>query len=225
MTVRYASVGLALLAAVALSAQAERGTLRIKITLTDASQASPPAPIQRHALLLSDEPPSAEPRQIFTAADGTVTVMLRPGTYIVESDRPVVFGGRAYEWRQVVEIAAGRELNLNLTTDNAEIVPIESLPPPSAGGPVRDESLFSRYQESVVAVWSPTARASGFVVDSRGLIATDARAIGRATAVEVQFAPTVKAPARVLLADRSRDVAIVLVDPSLIATRPAIALA
>ena len=74
-------------------------------------------------------------------------------------------------------------------------------------------------------MWSPTARASGFVVDSRGLIATDGRAVGTATVVEVQLAPTVKVPARVLLSERSRDVAIVRVDPSLVATRPALALA
>ena len=32
----------------------------------------------------------------------------------------------------------------------------------------RDDQFLGKYQESVVAVWSPTARASGFVVDSRG---------------------------------------------------------
>ena len=74
----HASVALALLAVVAVSAQPDRGTLRIKVTLADAAQA--PIPVQRHALLLSDEPPSAEPRQIFTAADGTVVLTLRPGS-------------------------------------------------------------------------------------------------------------------------------------------------
>ena len=85
--------------------------------------------------------------------------------------------------------------------------------------------MLEKYQESVVAVWSPTARASGFVVDSRGLIATDGRAVGTATVVEVQLAPTVKVPASVLLSERSRDVAIVRVDPGLVANLPALALA
>ncbi len=221
---RPASVALALLAVVAVSAQPEQGTLRVKVTLADAAQA--PTPVQRHALLVSDNPPSAEPRQIVTAADGTVVLTLRPGSYIVESDRPVVFGGRAYQWTQVVEIVAGRDLSLDLTADNAEIVPLEALPSPTAASASREDPLLlSKYQESVVAVWSPTARASGFVVDSRGLIATDGRAVGTATVVEVQLAPTVKVPARVLLSERSRDVAIVRVDPSLVATRPALALA
>jgi S1-C subfamily serine protease len=219
---RHASAALALLAVAVVSAQPAQGVLRIKITLVDATQAS--TPVQRHMLLVSDNPPSAAPRQIVTAADGTFVLTLRPGSYIVESDRPVAFGGRAYQWTQVVEIVSGRDLNLDLTADNAEIVPLEMLAPTAASAS-RDDPLLGKYQESVVAVWSPTARASGFVVDSRGLIATDGRAVGTATVVEVQLSPTVKVPAGVLLSERSRDVAIVRVDPSLVATRPALALA
>jgi S1-C subfamily serine protease len=218
---RHASVALVLLAVAAVSAQPGQGVLRIKVTL--ANDAQVPTPIQRHALLVSDEPPSAEPRQIFTAADGTVVLRLRPGSYVVESDRPVSFGGRAYQWRQEVEIAAGGELTLDLTADNAEIVPLSMLSSPMVASGSREGPLLSKYQESVLAVWSPTARASGFVVDSRGLIATDGRAVGTATVVEVQVTPTVKVPATVLFSGRSRDVAIVRVDPSLVAARPTLA--
>jgi S1-C subfamily serine protease len=222
MTMRPASVALALLAVAAVSAQQGQGVLRITVTL--ANDAQPSTPIRRHTLLVSDEPPSAEPRQIFTGADGTVILKLRPGSYVVESDRPVSFGGRAYQWRQEVEIVAGRDLNLDLTADNAEIVPLSELASPTFVSGSPDDPLLGKYQESVVAVWSPTARASGFVVDSRGLIATDGRAVGTATVVEVQLTPTMKVPANVLLAGRTRDVAIVRVDPSLVATRPVPAL-
>jgi S1-C subfamily serine protease len=222
MIMRRASVALALLAVAAVSAQPEQGTLRIKIALSDAATAL--APVQRYTLLVSDNPPSAAPRAIVTAADGTVVLTLRPGSYIVESDRPAVFAGRAYLWTQVVEIVAGRDLSLDLTADNAEIVPLETLTSPTSASTYQEDALLIKYQESVVAVWSPTARASGFVIDSRGLIATDGRAVGTADVVEVQLAPTVKVPARVLLSERSRDVAIVRVDPSLIVTRPPLAL-
>jgi hypothetical protein len=216
-------VALALLAVAAVSAQPAQGVLRIKITLANDGQV--PMPVQRHTLLVSDNPPSAEPRRIFTAADGTVVLTLRPGSYIVESDFPVSFGGRAYQWTQVVEMVAGRDLNLDLTADNAEIVPLSMVASPTTTSGSRDDPLLGKYQESVVAVWSPTARASGFVVDSRGLIATDGRAVGTATVVEVQLSPTVKVPAHVMPSERSREVAILRVDPSLVGTRPALALA
>ena len=220
---RQASVALALVAGVAVSAQPEQGVLRIKVTL--ANDAQVPTPVRRHMLLVSDNPPSAEPRRIFTAADGTVVLTLQPGSYIVESDQPVSFGGRAYQWTQVVKIVAGRELSLDLTAGNAEIVPLSmsALPTAASGSP--QDAVLDKYQESVVAVWSPTARASGFVVDSRGLIATDGRAVGTATVVEVQFAPAVKVPANVLFSERSRNVAIIRVDSSLVAARPPLALA
>ena len=99
---RHASVALALLAVAAVSAQPEQGVLRIKVTLADATQVS--TPVQRHALLVSDNPPSAEPRRIVTAADGTVVLTLRPGSYIVESDRPVVV-----RWPRVPVDASGRD--------------------------------------------------------------------------------------------------------------------
>ncbi len=220
---RLASLALAVLLAATVSAQTEQGTLRIKVTLADDTRG--PTPVPRHALLVSDDPPSASPRQIVTTADGTVVVTLRPGSYIVESDRPVAFNGLGYEWRQEIKIAAGGDLVLEFTKDNAEIVPLSTLPSPSTAGAPRPDALLSKYQESVVAIWSPTARSSGFVVDSRGLIATDGRAVGTATVVEVQLSPTVKVPASVLLSERARDVAIVQIDPGLVGTRPALPLA
>jgi S1-C subfamily serine protease len=233
MTMRLASAALALLvvAVAVVSAQATHGVLRITVTLKDAATQAA-TPVRRHVLLVSDEPPSAAPRAIPTAADGTVMLTLRPGSYIVESDQPVLFGGRAYQWRQEVQIVAGRDVRLDFTADNADILSsdmaratTDALPGALPGEDGVFETLFDKHQASVVAVWSPTARVSGFVVDARGLIATVGDAIGTATAVEVQLSPTVKVPGDVLYSERGRDVAIVRVDPSVLATRPPIELA
>src|SRR5437867_4477701 len=98
--------------------------LHIKVVLVDDKQKVTPVP--HHALLVSDNPPSATPRRIVTALDGTVDVRLRPGNYTVESDRPVAFHGKAYQWTQLVDIAAGRDSVLELTADNAEVEPVAS---------------------------------------------------------------------------------------------------
>jgi len=201
-----------------------QSVLRVTVTLLDAAHV--PTPVPRHALLISDNPPTSEPRRVLTTANGTVHVGLRPGSYIVESDRPFAFLGKAYQWAQVVVVVAGRDATLALTAENAKVVPLTASP--SAAGtaaPGPDSSLlFEKWHESVVAVWSPTSRGSGFLVDTRGLIATDRSVVGRATSVDVQLSPTVKVPARVLSADVSRDVAILWVDPGVVAARPPVPL-
>ena len=52
----------------------------------------------------------------------------------------------------------------------------------------------------------------------QGLVVTNQRVIGGASAVEVQLTPSVKVAARVLVADRVRDVAVLWIDPEIIAS-------
>jgi S1-C subfamily serine protease len=190
--------------------------LHIRIALVDAEGKATPVP--RHALLVSDNPATATPRLIVTGLDGTADVRLRPGNYTVESDRPVAFHGKAYQWTQTLDILAGRDAVLELTADNAETEPAASALTPSA--PLESDPwvLLPQWQDSVVAVWTPVTRASGFVIDPKGLIATNQRAIGTATSVEVQLTPAVKVTASVVAADPARDVAVLWIDPTVVAS-------
>jgi S1-C subfamily serine protease len=204
--------------------QVSDSVLRIAVTLLDGSKT--PTPVPRHALLISDNPATSAPRRVLTRADGTVEVRLRPGSYTVESDRPVAFLGQAYQWTEIVEIVAGREARLELSAANAEVMPLTAASPAvgSAGREPDPLLVAGQWQGSVVGVWSPTARASGFVIDQGGLIATYRNAVGQASSVEVQLSPTTKVAARVAYTDRSNDVAIVWVDPTVVATAPPVPL-
>ena len=185
------------------------GVLHIKIVLTGTGQVATPVP--RHILLISDNPASAPPQRVVTALNGTADVSLRPGNYTVESDRPVSFQGKAYQWTQTVDVVAGRGAVLELTAGNADVdssATTSTTPDASA--------LLIQWQESVVALWTPTTHASGFVIDAKGLIATNQRIIGTATSVEVQLTPAVKVAASVLVADPVRDVAVLWVDPKVL---------
>jgi S1-C subfamily serine protease len=189
--------------------------LHIKVALIDAEGKAIPVP--RHPLLVSENPASAAPRLIITGLDGTADVKLRPGNYTVESDKPVALNGKAYSWTQMVDVPAGRDAVLELTAVNAEVGPLGSATTTS-GAPLEADPAFllSKWQDSVVALWTPTTRASGFIIDARGLIATNQRGVGTATATEVQLSPTVKVTANVLASDRARDVAILWIDPNAI---------
>jgi S1-C subfamily serine protease len=190
--------------------------LHIKVTLTDAARASMPVP--RHALLISDNPATSAPRRVVTGPDGTADVRLRPGNYTVESDEPVAFNGKGYQWTQTVDIPAGRDVVLELTAENSEV---GAAPAPSSSSTPKENTaslLLPQWQDSVVAIWTPGSRASGFVVDAAGLVMTNQRLIGRASVVEVQLTAAVKMAARVLVADRERDVAVLWIDPAAIAS-------
>ena len=115
-----------------------------------------------------------------------------------------------------MDIVAGRDAVLELTADNAEVEPATSAA--SAAAPLESDPSFllPQWQDSVVALWTPLTRASGFLIDARGLIATNQRAIGTATSVEVQFSPDVKVAASVLVADPVRDVAVLWIDPKVV---------
>jgi S1-C subfamily serine protease len=215
---RHAWILAALLAVPgALSGQTP-SVLHVTVTLLDATQT--PSPVARHALLVSDNPATSAPRRVLTSVNGTVDITLRPGNYTVESDRPVTFLGKGYQWTEFVDIVAGRDATLALTSQNAEVLS-STVTSPDAGAAAGTDPAFQigQWQESIVGVWSPTALASGFLVDARGLIATHRIGVGSANAVEVQVSPTVKAPGRVLVSDVSGDVAIVSVDPSLVSAR------
>ena len=204
----------------ALDAQAV-STLHIKVALTEADGTTMPVP--RHTLLISDNPTTAPPRTVTTGVDGTADVKLKPGNYTIESDRPVALHGKAFQWTQTIDIVAGRDRVLELTAKNAESADAAA----AADAPsveAEPSLLLPRWQDSVVAVWTPTTRASGFVVDPKGLIATNQKAVGPATSVEVQLGDSVKVAARVVAADASRDVAVLWVNPAVVTASKSIPL-
>src|SRR5262245_43182647 len=185
--------------------------LHSKVVLVEAQSGATPVP--RHRLLISDNPATAAPRLIVTGPDGTADVKLRPGNYTVESDRPVAFHGKAYQWTQIVDVPADHDAVLELTASNADAASLADAATtgdrPSESDPAVD---LSKWQDSVGTLSTPARGASGFVIDARGLIATNQRVIGTSTSVEVQFTPSIKVMGSVLVADRAKDVAVVLID-------------
>lgn len=206
----------ALVSLMPLTGAGQTGSLlHLTVTLVDAGQTVTPVP--RHVLLVSDNPASTAPRRVVTAADGTASLRLAPGNYTVESDRPAVFQGKHYQWTQTLDVRAGADAALALTAANADVG--ESAAPAAPVGRGTDPSdLLTQWQDSVVALWTPTRRASGFVIDPRGLIATNQQVVGTAAWVEVQLSPVQKVMARVLVADPASDVAMLWLDPTVLAS-------
>ena len=220
----------AILALLTLTASAQEiGVLRISVVLTDAEGNATPVP--RAQLLISDNPTSREPRRVRTGADGTVEVKLPAGNYTVESDLPVTLAGRSFIWTQILDVPAGRETVLALTTANAELDTSTGGTAGNTGSTYADgAAILNTWRGSIAEIWTPTAHATGFVIDARGLIATSDQAIGDADEVEVEFAgpadaatDRVKVPGRVIASDRTQGVTLVWIHPSAMASRQPIA--
>lgn len=193
-------------AAAAQSAQ----VLRVKVILVDAELNVKPVP--KHVLFVSARPPAGEPRRIVTGLDGTAEITLPVGDYTIESERAVEFQGKAYRWAQAVTVRTGSDTSLELSVDSAVTESVATKPAAAADLP----SLFREWQDGVVTVWSDTGHGSGFLIDQRGLIATNQHVVGRAEVVQVQLSPTVKVPARVIVANPTKDVAILWIDPKVV---------
>jgi S1-C subfamily serine protease len=206
------AVLIALVASVGAAGQAA-SVLHIKVVLVDADRKA--TPIARHALLISDNPATVAPRRIVTSMDGAADVRLPPGNYTVESDQPVAFRGKAYQWTQNVNIVAGRDAVLELTADNAEV---EAAGIATSATETDPWVTLRQWHDSVVGLWTPTTHASGFLIGENGLVATNQRGLGTATAVEVQISPAVKVAATVLMADAARDVAVLWINPAAVSS-------
>jgi S1-C subfamily serine protease len=152
---------------------------------------------------------------VVTKADGTAVANLPTGNYTVESDEPVTFNGKSYQWTEILDVPAG-DTTLELTSRNA----VAGAPASSSSTPKENDPwlLFPQWKDSLVSVWTPVSRASGFVIDAAGLVVTNQHAIGSASAVDVQLTPSVKVAARVLAGDGAGDVAVLLIDPAVAAT-------
>jgi hypothetical protein len=194
--------------------------LHISVSIVDADRRL--VPVARHALLVSDNPASSLPSRVVTGPDGTAEIRLRPGNYTVESDRPAVLLGHAYQWTQIIDIAAGRNTTLELTAANAEVGPVTAELEADSARPehLPESSVLAKWQSSVVAIWTEHRHAAGFIVSSKGLVATSRSGIGDATSVEVQLSPTDKVAGRVLATDVVHDVAVVQIDPAAATSAP-----
>lgn len=220
----FKAAAIAVMLTVAAVSQ-DTGELRITVVVTDADGNA--IPIPRAQLLISDNPTTREPRAVRTTADGSIEIKLPAGNYTVESDVPVRLGGRIFAWTQMLDVAAGRETVLALTAANAE-TSVDASP---AGNTVRatpadGAAILNKWQHSIAEIWTPSRHATGFVVDSRGLIATNLHTIGDATDVTVEFNTAkerLKVAGRVVASDRTKGVSLIWIDPDIVKARTPIA--
>ena len=213
------SLVLALVMLMTPSATAQLNVLHVSVTIVDQNGQAMAVP--RYRLQISDNPATALPRRVITSLDGKVDIKLAPGNYSVESEKPLIAGGKSYQWSVTVDVVLGRDATVELTHGNAEIAAATGVPDSAAAAAALDadpSTLLGRWRESVVAIWTATTHGSGVVIDSSGLIVTDQQVIGAATSVEVQLSPALKVEGTVVASDALRGTALIRIAPSIAST-------
>lgn len=184
--------------------QADTAKLKVRVILIDKDLNQKPVPKLTFVLAPFDGP-VGETITGKTGFDGNGELQLAPGKYRLSTPEPVEFQGKKYSW-EVGVVASLPESAVELSNDNAKVSEV------AASAPSRkiDEltTLFQKYQNAVVTVWSEIGHGTGFVVDPAGLILTNQHVVGPSELISVQFDATRKVTAKLLAFDPERDVAV-----------------
>jgi S1-C subfamily serine protease len=147
-----------------------------------------------------------------TTADGSVSLSLIPGDYVVESEKPLIVNGKSYEWSIKLKVESGSTASLELDNENATITAADDAL--KRGRIVDDADLLKVLSDGVVNVQGELAQGTGSIVDGTGLILTSQRVIERSKELRVQFGAGKKVAAKLVVDDPELDLAVVWVDLS-----------
>jgi len=153
-------------------------------------------------------------RKVSTALDGTATLDLPPGDYVISSANPLPFEDRTFSWEQPFKVDAGQAVTLELSNDNAKIV--APLSGPVAAGPRRHMSeaaeLFKTLRNGVVTIEGELGSGTGFIIDQKGLVLTNQHVVSETSEIRVRFDKHTAVKARLIATDVERDLAILQIN-------------
>jgi S1-C subfamily serine protease len=182
-------------------------------------------PVPLHELRFTPSVDSqGEPISARTALDGTVTVAVPVGRYVVTSTAPVTLDGMQYQWNVPVDAAAPGALRLELTNANA-VTGAAVTTPVRTRQMAPEMEVYRQVRAGVFRIESGLAHGSGFLVDTTGLILTNAHVVaGQTTAAAVLDSAT-RVPLNIIYRDNDADVAVLQAAPNVVRGRPILPLA
>jgi S1-C subfamily serine protease len=201
------------------SVAAKTGTISITAAIVDEEIQVRPVPL--HAIIVASA--HADTFTVRTRQDGTVSISVPVGKYVLRSLTPMLFQGQRYQWNVRVEVEADKVLEVALTNDNAEI----EAAPVSSDRPDAAAALFDRLRRSVFRVEAGLFHGSGFLIDSLGgVILTNAHVVEgtKADNLSVVLDAQTHVRAQLLATDALVDIAVLRVHPDHLAGRPRITL-
>ncbi len=191
------------------------GKVSIKVTLNDNEKTADL--VQNFGLVVkklnNDSPDVAiSAIRVKTTADGSVSLSLIPGDYVVESEKPLIVNGKSYEWSVKLKVESGSTALVELDNKNTTITGADDAL--RRGRIVDEDDLLQVLSDGVVNVQGELAQGTGSIVDSTGLILTSQHVIERSKELRVQFDGSKKVAAKLIAEDSDLDLAVLWVDLS-----------
>src|SRR3989442_4848815 len=144
--------------------QADSARLRVRDVLVDKDLNQKPVP-KLAFVLARFEGPVGESMAGKTGFDGNSELQLAPGKYRLSTPEPVEFQGRKYSWDLEITVSAP-ESTIELSNDNAKVSEVATAAPSRKVDELT--TLFQKYQNAVVTVWSEIGSGTGLCVDKAG---------------------------------------------------------
>ena len=181
----------------------------VRAILVDKDLSQKPVPHLSVTLAPSDGPVGTAV-ELKTDFGGTAQNVLPPGKYRLATSS-IDFLGQTYSWEMDVVIK-GAAQTIELSNDNARKAEAKTAAPTRRVDELT--TLFQKYQNAVVTVWTEIGSGTGFCVDKSGLIVTNQHVIGPSTITSVQFDAKRKVTATVLAFSPEKDVAVLWANPA-----------
>lgn len=152
--------------------------------------------------------------RVSTTLDGTATLSLPPGDYVISSVNSLPFEDRIFSWEHPFKVDASQAVTVELSNDNAKIASGVSDSTPAVPRRHMSEAadLFKTLRSGVVTVEGELGSGTGFIIDPRGLILTNQHVVSETNEIHVRFDKRTSVKARLLATDVERDLAILQVN-------------
>jgi S1-C subfamily serine protease len=179
-----------------------------------------PVPLQEFRLTPTG---GGEAIVVRTSLDGRAVANVPGGQYVLENPTPVTVDGTNYQWRVTVDAVGGTQ-NVELTNVNATASTVAA-----SHARMRqmapEMEVYRTVRAGVFRIESGLSQGSGFLIDTSGLILTNAHVVaGQLTAAAVLDSVT-RLPLQIIHRDNDADVAVLRVSPARVRGRPVLILA
>lgn len=144
-----------------------------------------------------------------TDLDGRAVLRLPPGSYRIESTKPVSLWGAEYSWNVALDVAAGMR-PLELTQRNSGKAGV-ALRNPGNYRPGDEAAIYEAARPGIVAVYGNLTRGTGFLADSRGLVVTNFHVIDPDQEIRVRVDEQTKLRATMIASDPKKDLAVLAI--------------